>query len=68
MAGTYIGTTHNTPSKGHGQTIPRTRFAIPMRGHPVGAPSHGKTAPWWLKGFRSKPAKTAPPIRTTRAA
>ena len=59
MPGSYTGTTHQSRHNGHGQRIPRSRFAIKMTGHPVGVPTHGKNSPWYLKGWRSKPQKPA---------
>lgn len=55
MAGTYIGTTHTSRHNGHGHKVARSRFAIPTVGHVRGQPEHGKSAPWWLKHWGSRP-------------
>lgn len=41
---------------GHGQTVPRSRFAIPIRGFVRGVPVRSNTAPWFLKPWGSRPA------------
>lgn len=40
---------------GHGRSLPRQRFAIPVRGLVRGAPLQAKTAPWFLKAKGSRP-------------
>lgn len=44
-------TTHASRHNGHGRKEPRYRFAVPVLKRPK-----GKTAPWFLKQFGSRPA------------
>lgn len=53
-------TTHSSKHNGHGQTVPRFRFAVGTSGLVRGAPVKSKTAPWYLKQFGSRPQKALP--------
>lgn len=67
MSGTYIGTTHSSPHNGHGQTVARQRFAIKSTGLVRGERVKGKTAPWFLRSWGSRPAWKLPPALSMAA-
>lgn len=60
MSATYIGTTHSSKHNGHGRKEPRMRFAIKSTGLVRGEPTKGKTAPWFLRQWGSRPASKRP--------
>lgn len=62
MAGSYIGTTHVSHQRnGPHRTQWQRSFAHKPSGPVRGMPVKGNVAPWFLKGWGSKPAKTAAP-------
>jgi hypothetical protein len=54
MAATYIGTTHGGGGKGGGPKVRHRRFAWPSS-RDRRLPDRGNMAPWFLKGFGSRP-------------
>ena len=46
---------HTKPGRSH-HPFSRTRFAIPIRGLYRGQPAGGKSAPWFLQMWGSRPA------------